>query len=147
MHSTAALRWHLPPLPHPLLAGLQSTTLASRCGAGLLVHTCGMRDVHVADCPLATRREVGRLDTDVLLAAGIGSNNWNRKQRPEVRQQMCVSAVTLYVYGLRANAACVAQATNGTFGCRNAEALGNALLVCMIFPWFLCFVFYTGALG
>jgi hypothetical protein len=25
-----------------------------------------------------------------------------------------------------------------------AHALGNALLVCMIVPWFLCFVFYTG---
>lgn len=27
---------------------------------------------------------------------------------------------------------------------KNAEALGNALLVCMIVPWFLCFLFYTG---
>ena len=25
-----------------------------------------------------------------------------------------------------------------------AHALGNALLVCMIVPWFLCFIFYTG---
>ena len=25
-----------------------------------------------------------------------------------------------------------------------ARALGNALVVCMIVPWFLCFVFYTG---
>lgn len=28
--------------------------------------------------------------------------------------------------------------------CRNAQALGNALLVCMLVPWFLCFLFYTG---
>ena len=26
----------------------------------------------------------------------------------------------------------------------NARALGNALVVCMIVPWTLCFVFYTG---
>ena len=27
----------------------------------------------------------------------------------------------------------------------NAAALGNALVVCMIVPWALCFLFYTGA--
>ncbi len=27
----------------------------------------------------------------------------------------------------------------------NARALGNALVVCMIVPWALCFLFYTGA--
>ena len=26
-----------------------------------------------------------------------------------------------------------------------AKALGNALLICMALPWFLCFVFYSGA--
>ena len=48
------------------------------------------------------RREVGRLDPDILLAAGVGSDDWNRKQRSEVRQQICMLAVTLHVHGLRA---------------------------------------------
>ena len=38
-----------------------------------------------------------------------------------------------------------AKATEDGQDHTNARALGNALVVCMIVPWALCFLFYTGA--
>ena len=141
MHLTAASRWHLLHLQHPSLAGLQNTTLASRYGAGLLVHTCDLRDVQVAHARL-----VGA--GCILVCFGCR----DRRQRLEPQAKTRSEAVDLYV---SSHSSCLWSASTVLHAwlgqqmaplCRNAEALGNALLVCMIFPWFLCFVFYTGAL-
>ncbi len=33
--------------------------------------------------------------------------------------------------------------TSKTADLKNADALSSALLLCMLVPWFLCFIFYT----
>jgi hypothetical protein len=140
MHSTAASRWHLLHLQHPLLAGLQSTTLASRCWlAGALMW--------YVRCLGGPRTQ--SLQRNYWHVIGCRARRQRLEPQAKTRSEaadVCVSshpshlwsASTISHAGLRPQMAPL---------CRNAEALGNALLVCMIFPWFLCFVFYTGALG
>lgn len=63
--------------------------------------------------------------------------------------EMAIAALAAPIVGIMAQTLFGFSGTASTTGHeetdhRNARALGNALLVCMIVPWFLCFVFYTG---
>ena len=47
-------------------------------------------------------------------------------------------------FGFRGSLAETAEASSAA-AMRNAEALASSLLACLIVPWFLCLLFYTGA--